>query len=137
MPRCWLTRAGTLSARTAWPEAGPLSNSRPALAGFLGALHGAPGERRCDSAMGKERTDSSNAAAAARHPRQQFARGIKRQSPAIRASSDQLEPSARMRMLDSRVLEQFYPSVWMDIAQLTGDPALAADMYFGKNLHTG
>jgi hypothetical protein len=33
-----------------------------------------------------------------------------------RASSDQMESSDRIKMLDSKVLEQFYPSVWMDIA---------------------
>jgi hypothetical protein len=35
---------------------------------------------------------------------------------ALRASSDQMESSDQIKMLDSKVLEQFYPSVWMDIA---------------------
>jgi len=29
--------------------------------------------------------------------------------------SDQMGSSVRMKMFDSKVLEQFYPSVWMDI----------------------
>ena len=33
-----------------------------------------------------------------------------------RASSDQMESSDRIKMLDSKVLEQFYPPKWMDIA---------------------
>ena len=33
-----------------------------------------------------------------------------------RASSDQMESSDRIKMLDSKVLEQFCPPKWMDIA---------------------
>jgi len=45
-----------------------------------------------------------------------------------RASSDQMASSDRIKMLDSKALEQFYPSVWMDIALVARlEPGKPAD----------